>query len=227
VEAAQLDAQAPDVRFLGARLAAAEGHAAQAVAELSTLAQSGHDGYAVQMAIAELTDPKTQLNAARAALSKAHEHDPTQAEPLQALQQLSEQTGDTAAEILVLKQLARLEGHDASVYRRLLTLLVGRKAYAQAVEVGQAAIYVDLEGARTHSLYAQALAGAGRFGDAAFEFESAIRCPSRPPELAEAHVGYAEFLAGRGQAARAEAELARARALDPEHPRFKPAAPAP
>ena len=225
-EAAKLDAKAPDVRFLGARLTAAEGRAAEAIAELSKLAQSGHDGYAVQMSIAELSDPKAQLDAARAALNRAHELDPTQSEPLQALQQLSEQAGDEAAELLVLKQLVRLEEHDASVYRRLLTLLVSRKAYAQAVEVGQAAVYVDLEGARTHTLYAQALAGEGRFSDAAFEFESAIRCPSRPSELAEAHVSYAAFLAQRGQGARAEAELARALALDPEHPRFKPAAPA-
>jgi hypothetical protein len=56
--------------------------------------------------------------------------------------------------------------------------------------------------------YAQALAGIGRADDAAFEFESALLAPSRPEELASAHLAYAEFLAGRGQTQRAERQRA-------------------
>jgi tetratricopeptide (TPR) repeat protein len=124
----------------------------------------------------------------------------------------------------VLTELTRLEEHEAPIYRRLLSLLVSRKAYVQAVEVGEAAVYVDMEGSDTHSLYAQALAGTGKLEAAAFEFESALLTPSRPAELAGAHLAYAEFLKSRGHAERAQAEIAKARELAPDHPLLSPPA---
>lgn len=214
-EAQTLDARAADVRYLGARLSAAEGKDAQARAELVSLARDGHDGYAVQMSLAELTDPERDPAGARAALEKAHAHDPTQSAPLEGLLALAVQAGDRAAELSVLEQLAPLDAHDPSVYRRLLELLVEQKAYARAVQYGEAAIYADMEGTTTHSLYAQALAGVGRFDAAAFEFQSAVLAPSRPEALAASHVAYSQFLASRGQPERAARELERARALDP------------
>jgi tetratricopeptide (TPR) repeat protein len=224
-EAVQLDARSPDVIFLGARLAAAEDQDERALSELARLVQAGHDGYAVQMSLAELTLSQKQPQAARAALNKAHEYDPSQAEPLRALWQLAQQAKDETEEINVLKELTRLEEHEAPIYRRLLSLLVSRQAYAQAVEVGEAAVYVDMEGADTHSLYAQALAGTGKPDAAAFEFESALLTPSRPAELAAAHIAYAELLKSRGQTERAQAELGKARQLAPDHPSLSPATP--
>lgn len=222
-EAAALDATAPDVIFLGARLSAAEGQDARARAELARMIQTGHDGYAVQMSLAELTDAKQDPAAARAALRRAHELDATQSEPLRALLALAEEAGDRAAQIWALTQLARLEEHDPGVYRRLLAFLVEDKSYGEALKIAEAAVYADIEGAPTHVLYAQALAGVGRFDEAAFEFESAALTPSPPSELAAASVAYADFLEERGQAERAAKEIERARELDPEHPRFKPA----
>ena len=84
-------------------------------------------------------------------------------------------------------------------------------------------MYADIEGATTHALYARALAGTGRFEEATFEFESAALTPSPASELAAASVAYADFLEERGQRERAAKALERARELDPEHPRFKPA----
>jgi cellulose synthase operon protein C len=215
-DAKALDPSSADVRFLGARLSAAQGQGPAGLAELQALAQQGHDGYAVQMAIAALTDADEQPDAFEAALTKAHQFDPTQAEPLHGLWRAARAEGDEAAEVRILGQLAPLEERDASIYQRLLELHLARRAVAEAVEVGGAAIWVDLEGARTHVLYAQALALAGRFGDALFEFESAISCPSAPQELAAAHLAFADFLDSRGRAARAGTERTRARELDPD-----------
>jgi cellulose synthase operon protein C len=215
-EARALEPNSADVRFLGARLAAVNGRTPAALAELGALAGAGHDGYAVQMAIAELTDADAQPDAFRSALNRAHERDPSQAEPLRALWRLAQEEGDELEETRVLTELARIEERDGAVYRRLLELLLAHKSVTEALEVGAAAIYVDLEGARTHALYARALALAGRAEDALFEFESAILCPSPPEELAAAHLDFADFLRSRGRGARAAAERERARALDPK-----------
>ena len=215
-EAAQLDPQSADVRYLGARLAAADGQDERARAELRALAKDGHDGFAVQMSLAELTDPDKDAAGLRAALEQAHRHDPTQAAPLSGLLTLAVKAKDRAAELSVLEQLALLDAHDPGVYRRLLELLVEQKAYPRAVELGEAAIFADIEGSKTHALYAEALAGVGRFDDAAFEFQSATLAPSRPEEVAASHVAYARFLTSRGQNDRAQQLLERARELDPE-----------
>ncbi len=214
-EARKLDPSSADVQFLGARLAAVSGREQEAMAQLDLLVQSGRDGFAVQMARAELSDPDTQPDVFRAALQRAHAQDASQAEPLRGLWRLAQEQGDEAEETRVLLALARIEERDVAVYRRLLELLVSRRALAEALEVGAAAIYVDLEGARTHSLYAQALALAGRSADAQFEFESALLCPGPPEELAAAHLDYAEFLQAQGRHARAAAIREKARQLLP------------
>jgi tetratricopeptide (TPR) repeat protein len=215
-DAAKLDPKSADVRYLGARLSAAAGQDGLARAELVALARDGHDGYAVQMSLAELTDPEKDAAGLRAALQKAHTHDPTQSAPLSGLLSLAVKAGDRAGELSVLEQLALLDAHDPGVYRRLLELLIEQKAYARAVQHGEAAIYADIEGSKTHALYAEALAGVGRFDDAAFEFQSAVHAPSRPEDVAAAHVAYARFLQGRGQSERAAKELERAREINPD-----------
>jgi tetratricopeptide (TPR) repeat protein len=222
-EAAKLDAASPDVRYLGARLAAAEGEDARARAELSSLARDGHDGYAVQMSLAELTDRKQDPAGLEAALTRAHELDPTQSAPLTGLLSMAVEAKDRAEEVRILERLAPLEAHDPSVYRRLLELLVEQKAYARAVTIGEAAIYADMEGAKTHSAYAQALAGVGRFEDAAFEFQSALLTPSPPADVAAAHLAFASFLSARGQADKAALQRERARALEAESSGSSPA----
>ena len=222
-EAAKLDAAAPDVRYLGARLAAAGDDDARARAELVALARDGHDGYAVQMSIAELTDASVDRAGLVAALGRAQQLDPSQSAPLAKLLALAVEAKDSAEELRLLELLAPLEAHDPTIWRRLLELLVDQKAFARAVQVGEAAVYADIEGAPTHMQYARALAGVGRPKDAAFEFESALLTPSRPQDLAAAHLAYAEFLAGRGQNELAE----RQRALAHEREREAEAAAGP
>lgn len=212
-EAAKLDASAPDVRFLGARLLAAQGKQAEARAELARIAGAGHDGYAVQMALAELTDGEKQPAALLAVLGRAHELDPSQSEPLRGLWRLAQRASDVQEERRVLERLALLEEHDVSVYRRLLELLMEQKDYAAVVALGQAAVYADIEGILTHARYATALAAQGQVDAADFEFQSALSCPGAPEQLAEAHLDYAEFLEGRGKHEQGQAEREQARRL--------------
>lgn len=209
----QLDPKSPDVRFLGARLAAAEEQYPKALGALAELAKT-HDGYAVQMALSELNVQLKQPAAAQTALDKAHAFDPTQAEPLQGLWQLARQAGDPTRELEILKRLAPLEAHNPGIQRRLLELLLAKKSFAEAVEWGKAALYTDIEGAGTHVAYAQALAGAGRPADAEFEFESALLCPTEGSERVEVHRAYAAFLTSRGQHDKATGQQARAAAIE-------------
>jgi tetratricopeptide (TPR) repeat protein len=216
----KLDPTDPDLRFLSARASATEGRFDDARTELQGLVQSGADGYAVQMALAEVAAAQKDAGAQRPALDAAHRHDPSALEPLKDLWRLAEEQKDLARASQVLEQLAALDQHDGAVYRRLLELLVQQKDYARAVSHGVSAIYADMESPKTHALYARALAGVGQHDAARFEFESALVCPGEPKSLAEAHLDYAEFLSQRGQAREAGQQRDQARALDADNPRL-------
>ena len=51
-----------------------------------------------------------------------------------------------------LRALCALEQHEPKVYRRLLRRLIEVGAFDEAVTVGEAAIYADVEGLATHAL---------------------------------------------------------------------------
>jgi tetratricopeptide (TPR) repeat protein len=78
-----------------------------------------------------------------------------------------------------------------------------------------------MEGAKTHTAYAEALAAVGRFEDAAFEFQSSVLTSSSAEELAAAHLAYARFARARGQNDKAAEHRERARVLDPDHADLK------
>jgi tetratricopeptide (TPR) repeat protein len=218
--AQKVDASDPDLRFLSARASATEGNFAAARSELQGLVQAGEDGYAVQMALAEVASAQKDTTAMRPALEAAQRHDPLALDPLKQLWRLAREAKDVAWESRVLEQLAPLDQHDGAVYRRLLELLVQQKDHARAVSHGLAAIYADMESPETHALYARALAGVGQLEPARFEFESAIVCPAAPERLAAAHLDYADFLTSRGQTREAGAQREQARAKDPNNPRL-------
>jgi cellulose synthase operon protein C len=184
--AKELDPKLPDARFLTARIALATGKPPDAVKELRAMLADGQDGYAVQMLLAEAAqatnDPATHL----AALQAAEKLDPTQVAPLYALLRLAEQKGDADAALALFRRLAALSEHDAGVYRELLTRLVARREFSEAVKVGEAALNVDMMGFETHFAYAQALAGTGDKRGARYEFETALLCEADPVRLAAA-----------------------------------------
>ena len=195
--ARELDPHFADARFLAARIALATDKPKDAIKELRAMLGDGQDGYSVQMLLVEAADATSDPATRLAALQAAERLDPTQVAPLYGLLQNAEQKGDAEGALALLRRLATLSEHDAGVYRELLTRLVARKEFAEAVRVGEAAVNVDMMGFETHFAYAQALAGAGDKQHAKFEFESALLCEADPVKLAAAKAELKALGAGR------------------------------
>lgn len=203
----RLGARSADLGYLAARLALLERRDQDAERLLEELVAAGHDGFAVQMRYSEVARLRGDAGLLQRALESASRFDPTQSKPLKALWRAAREAGDAVRERKALERLVPLEQHEPMLHRRLLELLLAEKRFVQAAELGLSAIYADMEGARTHALYARALAGVGRFDDARFEFESALLCPARPEPRAQLHRDFAHFLQGRGEAAAARRQL--------------------
>jgi cellulose synthase operon protein C len=220
-KARALDPKLPDARYLEAKLELLQERPKAAIKLLRSLSADGGEGYAVQLLLAEAARAADDRVLVREALEAAHQHDPTQAEPLYGLLALNEDGGTPERELELLRQLAALSEHDGEVHRRLLARLVERGAWPEALKAGERAVYADVMGLETHLFYAQALAASGDRAQALFEAESATLCPSEKKASAEAHAYFAELLkaAGKGQAARAQAK--KAKELDPENQRLK------
>src|SRR6478609_7151943 len=212
-----LDPTLPDARFLDATLSAHE-EPARAAATLQKLIADGKDGYAVEMLLAQTLGSDEE--AMKRALLAATQLDPSQASPFYTLADLAEKAGDTTGELSALRSLAALEQHEPKVYQRLLTRLVKSGAYAEAVEVGEAAVFADVSGLTTHLLFGEALSRVGKRERAQFELESATLCEGTPEDLAEAHVQLAEFYLAGGKRTQAKKAAAAARKLDPKNPRL-------
>ncbi len=210
----------PDALFIQARMALGKRDASTAAGLLQTLAKKA-DGYATQLALADVAEAKRDAAGMKAALQAAHRFDPTQAEPLQALVDLAKKDKDEDAELDGLKKLSLLEEHDGRIYRRLMRILLDRKLFQEAKDVGERALWADIEGLHTHALFAEALAGLKMVPRAVFELESALLCPGRPKELAETHVQLAQTYLMVPNRAKAKEHAAAARKLDPENPRVK------
>jgi len=213
-----LDPNLPDALFLEATLSARE-EPARAAATLQKLIAAGRDGYAVEMLLAQTLAPSDEPGMKRA-LQAATQLDPSQASPFYTLADLAEKSGDSAAELAALRALAGLEQHEPKVYQRLLKRLVASSAYAEAVQVGEAAIFADVSGLSTHLLFGEALAQTGNRERARFELESATLCEGSAEELAEAHARLGELYLNMGKRAQAKKQAAAARALDPKNPRL-------
>ena len=188
-----VDERDPDVRFLSARLALARGRAEDALRELRVMLADHQDGYSVQMLLAEAADATHDAATRLAAVKAAAQLDPTQVEPLYALLRDADQRADADAALALLERIAALSEHDAGLYRELLRRLVARGNFAQAVRVGEAAIYVDVTSFETHYAFGQALAKKGDKKRAAFELESALLCEADQDRLALAKAELAKL----------------------------------
>jgi tetratricopeptide (TPR) repeat protein len=216
--ALSLDPKFADARFLDAQLAAHD-EPARAVSVLQSLIADGKDGYAVEMLLAQTLASNDQVSAKRA-LETATQLDPSQASPYYALADLAEKAGDPLAELSALRALGALEQHEPKVYQRLLRRLNESGAYAEAAELGEAALFADVAGLTTHLLFAQALAQTGKRERAEFELVSATLCEGTPEELAEAHARLAELHLANGKRALAKKAADAARKLDPKNARL-------
>jgi tetratricopeptide (TPR) repeat protein len=181
-----LDPTDPDARFLTARIALSEGMPADAVKELRAMLGEGHDGFDVEMLLAEAGDATHDEATRLAALEAAARLDPTQPEPLYGLLRLADARNDADTGLDLLRRIAALTEHDAGIYRELLRRLVARGLFAEAVKVGDSAILVDMTSFDTHYAFAEALAQTGDKKRARFELESALLCQADPSRIAEA-----------------------------------------
>lgn len=213
-----LDPTLPDARFLDASLSAHE-EPARAISTLQKLIADGKDGYAVEMLLAQTFSSSDQAQAKRA-LEAAARLDPSQASPLYTLADLAEKSADSPGELAALRALALLEQHEPKVYQRLLTRLIQTGAFAEAAQVGEAAVFADVSGLTTHLLFAEALAQTGKRERAEFELVSATLCEGSPEDLAEAHARLAELYLAGGKRALAKKSAAAARKLDPKNLRL-------
>jgi len=206
-----LDPKFADARFLDAQLSAHD-DPVQAIAGLHRLIADGHDGYAVEMLLAQILGPNDEAGALEA-LKAAAKLDPSQAAPEYALADLAEKRGDSATELAALRVLAQLEQHEPRVYQRLLRRLNESGQFGEAAKVGEAAIYADVEGLNTHLLFAEALARTGQKERARFELESAVLCEGTPQDMAAAHTRLSELYSSLGKRKEAKQEADKARAL--------------
>ena len=213
-----LDPKLPDARFLDAQLNARD-DPPRAIATLQKLIADAKDGYAVEMLLAQALAANDEA-AAKRALEAATRLDPTQASAFYTLADLAEKAGDSQEELAALRALAALEQHEPKVYRRLLQRLIQGGAYAEAAQVGEAAVFADVSGLTTHLLFGEALAKTGKLTRAEFELESATLCEGSAEELAEAQARLAELYVANGKRAAAKKAAAAARKLDPNNARL-------
>ena len=211
----------PDAVWLSARIAMAKRDAAGATADLHKLVTAGHDGYVVEMALADLAEAKKDAAGMKAAFEKAAALDPSEDEPLQALVDLAKKQGDKDGELAGLRKLALLDEHDGRVYRRLVQALLDKKLYTEAVKYGDMGLYADMENMQTHTLFAQALIGAKMFPRAIYELESAVLCKGNDKQKADAYALLAEAYAKVPNHPAARKAAAEAKKLDPTNALLK------
>jgi cellulose synthase operon protein C len=190
--ALQLDPAEPDALFIKLKLAMARQQPEEAKKIIDQLVKSGHDGFAVRMKAADVAESKDDYESMKRELVKAHQLDPSQAEPLQALHDLARKQKDDDGQLYALRELAKVDQHDRRVWRSLLAQLVKRGLWDEAVTIGESAMYVDVMGAETHYNYARALARTGRHVSAIFELNSAAKANPDPKLAAQIYQKMAE-----------------------------------
>ncbi|HEU4537625.1 MAG TPA: tetratricopeptide repeat protein, partial [Polyangiaceae bacterium] len=212
----------PHVRFLGAKLAQRRRDAAGAKRELEAMAAEGNDGYAVRMMLADLAEDAGDAKGAAAHYESAHRLDPTQPDPLQSLADMARKANDADRELSYLRPLAAIDQHDRRVWNRLMARLLEKKAFAEAKRVGEGSIFVDVHGAETHALYAEALIGAAEPDKALFEAETALLGEKlSAPLAARAHVVLAKGYLAKKDPAKARAARDEALRQDPANAEAK------
>lgn len=214
--ALQKDPKHKDALFVQLRIAMSEKDLEQADKLVTRLLAAGGDGYALRMKAADIAELQKNTEVMQKHLTKAHEHDPSQAEPLQALYDMARKAKDENGQLSALRQLSKLDQHDRRVYGRLLGLLVKRGLWEEAVSVGESAIFIDVMNPQMHALYGRALARSGRHISAIYEYNSALLARPKPAEAAKIYRTMAEGYRKLGKAewaARAEVLAKQASAM--------------
>ncbi len=216
-----IDPKNADAHFVAAQLARGDKDLNGAKTHLDTMRSTGHDGYVVHSLLADIAEEQKNDAGMRYHLEAAHRLDPSQSEPLKGLFDLATQSKREGDALAALEKLAQLEQHDRKVWRLLLEKLVAAKRWDDARRIGESAIFVDILGLQTHTLYARALSAQNAHDKAAYELETAVLCAGKPPEKATAHALLAQELVALKRNADAKKQLDEALKLDPENAEAK------
>jgi tetratricopeptide (TPR) repeat protein len=220
-QALRYDPSEKVAHYIAFQIAHRDHDVAASQAHLNAIQHAGGDGYVVQMGLAEVAEARKDKDATRAALEAAARFDPTQSEPYKGLFDLANEAKRDADALNALRAMAVLEQHDRRVWRQLLQRLVDAKLWAEATQVGESALYVDVESALIHLNYARALAATGEHEKAIYELQSALLCRAPPKELATAHALLAAEELARHKDADARKDRDEALKLDPENAEAK------
>ena len=212
-----LEPKNADAHYVAAQLARGDKDLETSRKHLDTMRSNGNDGYVVHAMLADIAEEQKNDVAMRFHFEAAYRFDPSQSEPLKGLFELANQQKREGDALAALEKLAQLEQHDRKVWRLLLEKLVAAKRWEDARRIGESAIFVDVLGAQTHTLYARALSMQNAHDTAAYELESALLCQSKPPEKAAAHALLAQELVTLKRNADAKKHLDEAIKLDPDN----------
>lgn len=197
-------ARAPDepvALVVLARLALQE-RPREAQAHLARLLDGRRDGYDVRLLAARAALAVRDRALARDHLRAASRLSPLRPEAFEGLAALAEQARDADGRLEALRALADIDEHGREVHGELLSALVARGAYEEAVREGDRALFVDPGNPAIHLALGDALLHRRDARRALFEFESAA--------IADATA------AGRAQLGRARALVALGRRADAE-----------
>jgi len=216
-QALAIDPACKNALFVAAKIAAGSGRMDDAAKQIATLHSQGSDGYAIEMALAELAERGQDASGRRRALEAAATFDPSQVDPQRALYAIAHADHRSDDEIRALTEVAKLDQHDRGSYGKLLETLVSLKRWQDARALGQAALYVDVENRDTHANLARALSATGDHVQASFELGSALLCDGQPSDKAALHVLLARERASLGDLGGARAHRDQALVLDPKN----------
>ena len=216
-QALAIDPACRNALFVAAKIAAGSGRMDDAAKRIATLHSQGSDGYAIEMALAELAERGHDTSGQRRALEAAATFDPSQVDPQRALYGIAHADHRSDDEVRALTEVAKLDQHDRGSYGKLLETLVSLKRWQEARAIGEAALYVDVENRDTHANLARALSATGDHVQASFELGSALLCDGQPSDKAALHVLLARERASLGDLGGARAPRDQALVLDPKN----------
>jgi tetratricopeptide (TPR) repeat protein len=215
--ALELDPNQMDAHYLHAQISLRDKDRASAEKHLEAIRKAGGDGFEIEMMLARLADMRKDVLAMKTALERAWQYDPTQPEALEGLLKLARDEKRTADELEILRKLAPISQHNREVWQSLLAGLVQAKQWAEAVKVGESAIFVDVGTAQTHVDYARALFEQNDLERAMYEAESALVCTGiQRKQAAQAHALMARIFAGQKKLPEARQHRDEALKLDPD-----------
>jgi Tfp pilus assembly protein PilF len=182
--ALRLDPNDLEAHFVLAKIDAGRGDIAGEEQHLRAMQRAGGDGHAVEIGLAAVAHARHDTAAMRAALEAANRFDPAEVDAVRGLYEVAAAEGRQTDALMALSKWATLDQHDHDgQWERLLEALIAARRWADAVRVGEAAMFVAVERAAVHFGYARALAETGDHKRAAYELESALLCDDLPAEL--------------------------------------------